>query len=576
MRTSPLHHGVHLLLALLMAVGALTALPSAATAASGRLTVRPAIAGERTTATGVVPVRAKKTRPVVLQRKSGSRWVTVARSRTSKRGAFTLKHTQRSVSTRYRVLAPTAGKARKTATPTRAVTPLAQKVGVTVPAGARPGAMFATTVKASPARPGRTVTIQRLDGDRWVTADRGAVDAKGTYRGAVGAPSARGTLKVRAVLSARAGAPSLTSAVATLEVDQGSVVSYDENGNQTPHPVQDAVADRTGRHLAFSIRDENDHGRILVRDTQAGRTTRVALTSDGSDSLEPLEFDLSADGRFLVFAAIRHGDTSGSIGLYLWDRDSGQTKPLSVDQHGTPIEGRHSQPSISADGRHVAFVSTSSAFSGPQAGQVVRLDRSTGVFQRVSPDPVDPDSPSNLALGRPRVCDDGSVGFATRTALVDADTNKTEDLYLTDPGGATRPLTLKVGGRVSDFDVDAGCTTIAWSRLGTVSVLRAGELRTLAATATRVRLSADGSLVSGVRTQTVAGAGVSLAVAIRTDDGRSQVVSRPHPGTLAAAEARSAGSSGDGRLAYYLSGSSQYTNAPQDGPDQVVAQSLRW
>ena len=67
---------------------------------------------------------------------------------------------------------------------------------------------------------------------------------------------------------------------------------------------------------------------------------------------------ISADGRFVAFTSyapnLVPGDTNGDFDVFVHDRQTGRTTQVSVDMAG----GDHSiSPSISADGRFVAFAS---------------------------------------------------------------------------------------------------------------------------------------------------------------------------------------------------------------------------
>jgi Ca2+-binding RTX toxin-like protein len=116
--------------------------------------------------------------------------------------------------------------------------------------------------------------------------------------------------------------------------------------------------------------DTNNRDDIFVRDTLTNTTTRVSVDSAGnqrnSGSYSP---SISADGRFVAFDDTsppslfigdvgRQGTTSISEGIFVRDTLTNTTTNVSVDSAGNSGEG--SNPSISADGRFVAFSSESS------------------------------------------------------------------------------------------------------------------------------------------------------------------------------------------------------------------------
>ena len=73
---------------------------------------------------------------------------------------------------------------------------------------------------------------------------------------------------------------------------------------------------------------------------------------------------ISADGRFVAFASYASnlvaGDTNGTDDVFVRDRKQGTTELVSVSSAGEQANAgtyRAPDPSISADGRFVAFVS---------------------------------------------------------------------------------------------------------------------------------------------------------------------------------------------------------------------------
>src|SRR6266545_1404755 len=143
---------------------------------------------------------------------------------------------------------------------------------------------------------------------------------------------------------------------------------------------------------------------IFVHDRQTGQTTRVSVASDGTQandqSFRPA---ISADGRYVTFASVASnlvpGDTNGAQGVFLGtdvfvhDRQTGQTTRVSVASDGTQANRESFAPTVSADGRYVAFLSLASNLvprdsngrRNPLLGQDVFVhDRQTGQTTRVS------------------------------------------------------------------------------------------------------------------------------------------------------------------------------------------------
>ncbi|CAA0111745.1 Uncharacterised protein [Halioglobus japonicus] len=154
-----------------------------------------------------------------------------------------------------------------------------------------------------------------------------------------------------------------------------------------------------GRYVAFDSTasnlvpgDTNASVDIFVRDLLEGVTTRVSLTSAGgqanSHSSNPA---ISADGRFVAFqskatnlvANITNNDTD----IFVHDRITGTTTRVSVDSAGNEGNSYSFLPSISTNGRYVAFESEASNLVAGDTNNrrdVFVHDRSTGITTRVS------------------------------------------------------------------------------------------------------------------------------------------------------------------------------------------------
>ncbi|MBZ0320240.1 MAG: hypothetical protein K8L91_27760 [Anaerolineae bacterium] len=110
--------------------------------------------------------------------------------------------------------------------------------------------------------------------------------------------------------------------------------------------------------------DSNGLTDIFVHDRQTGTTTRVSVATGGAQATGGGSFDpvLSGDGRFVVFFSqatnLVAGDTNGQNDIFLHDRQTGTTTRVSVSSNGTQgVGGNSGEPAISADGRYLAFSS---------------------------------------------------------------------------------------------------------------------------------------------------------------------------------------------------------------------------
>jgi RHS repeat-associated protein len=182
-------------------------------------------------------------------------------------------------------------------------------------------------------------------------------------------------------------------------------------------------------------------GDIFVHDRWISETTRVSVASDGTEgddgSYTP---SISADGRFVAFESwasnLVSGDTNGTIDVFVHDRQMGETTRVSVASDGTEGDDGSYWPSISADGRFVAFESwASNLVSGDTngMGDIFVHDRWISETTRVSvaSDGTEGNGDSSYWLS---ISADGHlVAFESNaTNLVSSDTNGWNDIFVHD------------------------------------------------------------------------------------------------------------------------------------------------
>ncbi|WP_244885668.1 TolB family protein [Amycolatopsis vancoresmycina] len=166
-------------------------------------------------------------------------------------------------------------------------------------------------------------------------------------------------------------------------------------------------------------------------------TTLISVTVDGKPgtgaSGEP---SVSADGRYVAFrSAARNlvgGDTNGVDDVFVRDRVAGVTTRVSVDRNGAEGNGASWAPAISADGRYVAFVSDSTNLvPGDTNGfrDVFVHDRLIGWTSRVSGGLLG--APGNDDSLHPAISADGRfIAYDSYAGnLVAGDTNRVRDVF---------------------------------------------------------------------------------------------------------------------------------------------------
>jgi Tol biopolymer transport system component len=222
-------------------------------------------------------------------------------------------------------------------------------------------------------------------------------------------------------------------------------VSVSSNGAQGDWDSLMASVSADGRLVAFMSLaanlvpgDTNDFQDVFVHDRQTGQTTRVSVASGGVQGNGDSEhLSISANGRFVAFEAtstnLVANDTNGVWDVFVHDRQTGQTTRVSVASNGAQATEWSADPSISADGRYVAFYSwAANLVAGDTNGlpDIFRHDRQTAQTIRVSL--AHDGSQSNGESRWPCIAADGrQVAFESEAShLVPGDTNTCWDVFV--------------------------------------------------------------------------------------------------------------------------------------------------
>ncbi|MCG8651490.1 MAG: hypothetical protein MI861_16735, partial [Pirellulales bacterium] len=160
----------------------------------------------------------------------------------------------------------------------------------------------------------------------------------------------------------------------------------------------------TARNLVSD--DTNNMADVFVYNRHAREVESITRFSSGvSASTRP---SISGDGRFVAFSSFASefvvNDTNGVEDVFVYDRENDSFERVSVDAGGNQLADRSRSASMTPDGRFVAFVTDNHA-SGPvfRQGDIFVRDRITNTTEQISI------SAAGVTFVDPKISADGNV-----------------------------------------------------------------------------------------------------------------------------------------------------------------------
>ena len=160
-------------------------------------------------------------------------------------------------------------------------------------------------------------------------------------------------------------------------------VSVDSSGIEADGSSYSSSVSADGRFVAFDSAATNLDGAdpnvlddVFVRDRQSGTTVRVSVSSAGDPADNGGDWpSISADGRWVAFDSLANnlvaGDTNLKSDVFVHDLQTGDTVRVSVDSNG--VQGNNTSHlfdthhAISGNGRFVVFSSSATNFAASDA-----------------------------------------------------------------------------------------------------------------------------------------------------------------------------------------------------------------
>lgn len=159
--------------------------------------------------------------------------------------------------------------------------------------------------------------------------------------------------------------------------------------------------------------DTNGLSDIFIRDRQAATTERINLAPNGAQANGVSILDaISEDGRYISFTSeadnLVSGDTNGVSDIFVYDRQEGTSERINLAPDNAQANGISSSSALSADGRYVVYESDASNLVADDTNSkrdIFIYDRQQGTTARV--DVANDSTQSNVDSQSPSISDDG-------------------------------------------------------------------------------------------------------------------------------------------------------------------------
>lgn len=233
-------------------------------------------------------------------------------------------------------------------------------------------------------------------------------------------------------------------------------ISVDSNGAQANNFSRNPAVNGNGQRIVFTsdagnlvAGDGNFTADIFLRDTSTGITSRVSITDGGGEANGTSWLpDISSGGQHIVFVSyatnLVGNDNNGYADVFLRNTGTGRTHIISIATDGAQGNNASEDPSVSADGRYVAFDSFATSLSpgtSPDLRKLFVRDRTTNtlLLASISTQGIIGNQGSREAA---LAANGRYVAYTSdATNLVANDTNQVADVFLHDFIG---PPTLSV------------------------------------------------------------------------------------------------------------------------------------
>jgi Tol biopolymer transport system component len=267
------------------------------------------------------------------------------------------------------------------------------------------------------------------------------------------------------------------------ERTQGTIrlVSKTQDGVQGDNRSLQPSISAEGRFIAFvslsetlGADDENDASDIFIYDATDDSLDLVSVASDDRQAQDTSKYpSISSDGRYVVYQSkasnLAAGDHNNMYDIFVRDRQEGTTELISRGLQGNSGNMESQRPSISDDGRFIAFESWASDLIDGDANyqsDIFVFDRSVGEMELISVSSQG--SQADHVNGGAVISGDGRyVAFSSMAGnLVPNDANRSFDVYVRDRESAqTHLVSMNLNGSAGNGTSISPALTAAGSNI---------------------------------------------------------------------------------------------------------------
>lgn len=256
-------------------------------------------------------------------------------------------------------------------------------------------------------------------------------------------------------------------------------------------PVIGGKGEDEGRYVAFvsyAVGLGGSKGKfrqIIWRDRKTGETKMISASAvNGEGNGNSFAPAISADGKSVAFESYATNlvpvDSNGVRDVFVWNYDRNTISAVSDAPGGIEANSEAFEPTISADGRYIAFSSSASTLTpgvdGTSTVNVFLKDMQTGTVTLISRDEK---TKKGGGGSSPSISDDGSrIAFYNYFPLTSDDKNTLWDIYVWQRGN---PKLKRVSMTAEGSDRDQGSESS--SRVVAPTISGNGQFVTFATTA---------------------------------------------------------------------------------------------